>query len=134
MGEIWWSMGFMRYPLAFTCVVIFALTSYSGVRLFRPSAWADLRSKVFVDAILFWGGFATIIGMLGTLIGVVITAQSIEVAGGVSTTLAWGGIKVALLTSAFGVLILAGSSLVWFALQLRWRLLDASAAREELAA
>ncbi len=134
MFELWQSMGFMGYPLAFTCVVIFALTSYSTVRLFRPSAWADVRSKVFVDAILFWGGFASIVGMLGTLIGIVIAAQAIEAAGGISTTLAWGGIKVALLTSAFGVLILAGSSLVWFALQLRWRLLEASAAQEELAA
>ena len=134
MYELWVSMGFMGYPLAFTCFVIFALTSYSSVRLFRPSAWADLKSKVFIDAILFGGGFAAIIGVLGTLIGVVVAAQSIEVAGGVSTTLAWGGIKLALLTSAFGVLILAGSSLVWFALQLRWRLLEASAAPEELAA
>ena len=89
---------------------------------------------MFIDAILFGGGFAAIIGVLGTLIGVVVAAQSIEVAGGVSTTLAWGGIKLALLTSVFGVLILAGSSLVWFALQLRWRLLEASAAPEELAA
>ena len=134
MYELWESGGFIMNPLAMTCVVIFALTSYSTVRVFRPSAWADLKSKVFIDSILYGGGFAAVIGVLGTLIGLVISAQSIELAGGVSTTLAWGGIKVALLTSAFGVLILAGSSLIWFALQLRWRLLEASAASEELTA
>ena len=134
MHELFMSGGYMMYPLTFTCFVIFALTSYSTVRLFRPSAWADLKSKVFIDAILCGGGFAAIIGMLGTLIGVIVAANAIEVAGYVSTTLVWAGIKVALLTSAFGVLILAGSSLVWFALQLRWRLLEASATREDLAA
>jgi len=134
MAELFHQMGFMAYPLAFSCVAILALTSYSTVRLFRPSAWADLRSKVFVDAILCWGGFAAILGMLGTLVGVVVSAQSIELAGGVSTVLAWGGIKVAVLTSVFGVLILAGSSMAWFGLQFRWRLLEASAVQEELAA
>ena len=134
MQELFESGGYIMYPLVMTCFVIFVLTSYSTVRLFRPSAWADARSKVFVDAILFWGGFASVIGMLGTLIGVMIAAQYIEAAGSVSTAMVWGGIKVALLTSAFGILILAGSSLVWFALQLRWRLLHASASQDELAA
>ena len=78
--------------------MIFALTSYSTVQLFRPSAWAGLKTKAFVDAILFWGGFATITGCLGTLVG---------------------GVKVALLSSVFGILVLAASSLVWFALQIK---------------
>ncbi len=134
MQELFESGGYMMYPLTMTCFVIFVLTSYSTVRLFRPSAWADAKSKVFVDAILFWGGFASVIGMLGTLIGVMIAAQYVEAAGSVSTAIAWGAIKVALLTSAFGILILAGSSRAWFALQLRWRLLDASASQDELAA
>ena len=99
--------------------MIFALTSYSTVQLFRPSAWAGLKTKAFVDAILFWGGFATITGCLGTLVGIVIAAQSIEAAGTVSTTLVWGGVKVALLSSVFGILVLAASSLVWFALQIK---------------
>ena len=37
----------------------------------------------------------------------------------------WGGIKVAMLASLFGVLILAFAALLWFVLQLRWRLLVA---------
>ncbi len=134
MHELFMSGGYMMYPLTFTCVVIFALASYSTVQLFRPSAWADLKSKVFVDAILFGGGFAAIIGVLGTLVGIVVTAQAIEAAGYISTTLVAAGLRVALLTSAFGVLILAGSAVVWFALQLRWRLLEAADAPDELTA
>ena len=43
-----------------------------------------------------------IVGVLGTLIGVIVAAQSIERAGETSTALVWGGIKVAMSTSAMG--------------------------------
>ena len=76
----------------------------------------------------FWGGFSMIAGILGTLIGFIIAAQSIEAAGEVQTTLVWGGIKIAMLSSAFGTLMMAGAALVWFVLQLRWRLLEANEA------
>jgi len=113
----------MRWPLAFSFCWVVALALWSAVKLFRPNAYADLRTKAWLDAILFWGGFAVICGVLGTLVGIIIAAQAIEAAGEVSTTLVWGGIKVALLTSVFGILILAFAALLWFVLQLRWRLL-----------
>jgi MotA/TolQ/ExbB proton channel family len=129
MSQIWNQVGFIRWPLAFSTLAIFALTAWSAVKLFGPGAWADLRTKAFVDATLFWGGFAAISGMLGTLVGIVIASQAIEAAGAVSTTLVWGGIKVAMLSSMFGMLILGMSALAWFGLQLRWRLLEADAAQ-----
>ena len=130
IDTIWTAMGFARWPLTFSLVVVLCLALFSGYRLFRPQATPDLRTKAFVDAILFWGGFAVIWGVLGTLIGITIAAQAIEAAGAVSTTLVWGGIKVALLTSLFGMLILVIAALIWFGLQLRWRLLEADAVEQ----
>jgi hypothetical protein len=124
-SDIWYSMGFMRWPLAFSLGAVLLLTLWSAARLLRPGATPDRKTKAWIDAILFWGGFAVICGVLGTLVGIIIAAQSIEAAGEVSTTLVWGGIKVALLTSMFGVLILGFAALLWFALQLMWRLLEA---------
>ncbi len=115
----------MRWPLMFSFMAVIGLALFSAVRLFRPGATPDLRSKAWLDAILFWGGFASISGVLGTLIGVTIATQSVEADGEVNVTLMWGGIKVAMLASLFGVLILAFASLLWFVLQLRWRLLVA---------
>ncbi len=83
------------------------------------------HAKAWIDAILFWGGFAAVSGVLGTLVGIIITFQFIELAGEVRATLVAGGIKVALLSSALGTLILAVASLLWFGLQLRWRTLVA---------
>ncbi len=46
-----------------------------------------------------------LLGFLGTVIGMIIAFQSIEMAGEVEATLVAGGIKVALLTTAFGLAI-----------------------------
>ena len=122
-GEIWYMTGFMRYPLAFSLCAVIALALWSAFKLFRRGASQDLHTKAWLDAILFWGGFAVICGVLGTLVGIILAAQAIEAVGEISTPMVWGGIKVALLTSVFGVLILGFASLLWFVLQLRWRLL-----------
>ncbi len=125
LGAIWNDIGFIRWPLMFSFLVVVGLALFSAVRLFRPGATPDLHSKAWLDAILFWGGFASIAGLLATLVGFTIATQSVEAAGEVNITLMWGGIKVSMLGSLFGVLILAFASLLWFVLQLRWRLLVA---------
>jgi biopolymer transport protein ExbB len=48
---------------------------------------------------------APLLGFLGTVIGMILAFQSIEAAGEVEATLVAGGIKVALLTTAFGLMI-----------------------------
>lgn len=123
MISLWEAMGFIRYPLSVSTLIIVALTVYSAVRLFEGGARPDPMTKTWLDAILFWGAFSLVTGILGTLVGIVVAAHFIEGAAAVSTALVWGGIKVALYSSVFGVLVLAASSLAWFGLQLRWRYL-----------
>jgi biopolymer transport protein ExbB len=48
---------------------------------------------------------APLLGFLGTVLGMIIAFQSIELAGEVEATLVAGGIKVALLTTAIGLII-----------------------------
>ena len=123
MISTWQAMGVIRFPLGLSVLVIGGLAAYATVRLFRAGARPDLMTRTWLDAILFWGGFSLVTGVLGTLVGIVFAAQAIETAGAVSSGLVWGGIKVALYSSVFGTLVLAGASLIWFALQLRWRYL-----------
>ena len=128
----WNDVGFIRWPLAFSFMAVIGLGLMSAATLFGRSATAGLVAKTWVDAILFWGGFAAISGMLGSVIGVIIAFQSIEFAGEVEATLVAGGIKVALLSSGLGVLILGFAALLWFALQFRWRILQANEFEETL--
>ena len=132
MIELWELMGFIRYPLTVSSVVIVALVLYSTVRLFEGDARALPMTRTWMDSILFWGGFSLVTGILGTLVGIMIAAQSIEQAGMVSPTLVWGGIKVALYSSVFGLLVLALASLAWFVLHLRWNLLSSRDAAERM--
>ena len=126
MSSLWNQLGWIRWPLLLSLLSVTGLGAWTGVRLFFLERAPDLRTKAWVDAILFWGGFGMISGVLGTLIGIIIAAQFIEAAAGqIAPALVWGGIKVALVSSATGVLILAWAALIWFALQLRWRLLEA---------
>ncbi|MDE0476211.1 MAG: MotA/TolQ/ExbB proton channel family protein [Gammaproteobacteria bacterium] len=122
--EAFEALGVIRWPLTFSLLVVVALALWS-LALVRRSAMPGRHAKAWIDAILFWGGFAAISGVLGSLIGIIITFQFIELAGEVRATLVAGGIKVALLSSALGTLILAVASLLWFGLQLRWRFLVA---------
>ena len=122
---VWEGMGVIRYPLSFSVLVMVALALLAALRLLDGEARTDLRTKAWIDAVLFWGGFALVTGVLGTIVGVIVAAQAIEAAGAVNSTLVWGGIKVALLSTAVGILAFAAGALVWFALQLRWRLLVA---------
>ncbi len=124
-ANIWDEFGFIRWPLTFSLFAVVGLGLMSAATLFGRNAIAGLVAKMWVDAILFWGGFAAISGMLGSIIGTIIAFQSIEAAGEVSATLIAGGIKVALLSSSFGVLILGFAALLWFVLQFRWRMLQA---------
>jgi len=125
MGALFSDLGFIRWPMTFSLLAVIALSAWSGWRLLFAGAPADMRQKAWIDAILFWGGFAVVSGFLGTLVRVIVAAQRIEASGAIETVLLWGGIKVALLISALGVMILALAALSWFVLQLRWQLLAA---------
>jgi len=125
IAQTWMDMGFIRLPLTLSLVVVVVLAVWSTSQLVRGDASADPSTKAWIDAVLFWGVFAGVTGVLGTLVGIIVGAQAIEAAGEVSSALAWGGVKVALLSSVFGGLILGLAALLWFALQLSWRLLAA---------
>lgn len=120
--NIWEAMGFIRWPMSVSTLLVVVIGIWSAIQLSTTSGASSMRTKVWIDSVLFWGGFTTIAGVLGTLVGIVIAAQSIEAAGTISTPLVWGGIKVALLSAVFGILVLACSSLLWFGLNTRWRL------------
>lgn len=127
MADFWHSLGPIRWPLLFSFLMIVGLAFWSARRLSDANASTSVsaRTKAWIDAILFWGGFALIAGVLGTLLGTIATANAVELAGELRTSVIWSAISLALMSSAVGALILALAALAWFALNLRWRLLAA---------
>lgn len=112
--------------------IMWALLAVAGVmgavavnavrRLYGREAGTDAASAAAgVDAVLFWAVFAVITGVLGTTVGLGIAARAIERAGGVSPTLAWGAIRVALIPAISGLCILGLGLLLWLPLRARVR-------------
>lgn len=115
-------VGFIRWPLLFSLLAVVALAAWATLHL-ATGPRGRPETKAWIDSVLFWGGFAFLSGVLGTLVGIIQAAQAIELAGGeVPAALAWGGVKIALASTVIGGLILAFAGLAWFVLQLGWRL------------
>jgi hypothetical protein len=128
MGSNWEAIGFLRWPMTFCFLVVVLLGLWSALKLFRPGASSELGTKAWLDGILVWGFLAFLSGILGGVIGVILAFQSIEAAGAVRGTAIAPGAKMTLLSLGFGTVILGFAVLLWYVLQLRWRLLQAASA------
>jgi biopolymer transport protein ExbB/TolQ len=120
--------GIMMYPITLSALVALGLTVWSARRLWGAAPRVDARVESGVDGVLFWGGFALLLGLLGTVVGIAMAAQAVEMVGEVHPTLVWGGIRLALLTTIWGVVILAASAASWYVLRVRCRSLVARTA------
>lgn len=112
--------GFFMWPLVVIGVVVAALAVSVAVRIGRVEG-PDPVLETGIDATLFWGGWALLLGLLGTFGGIYQAAGAIEQAGAVSAQLVWGGIKVALITTLFGLTIFIVASAAWFGLRTWYR-------------
>lgn len=119
--------GFIMYPILGCGVLVLGISVWTATRLWGRDVDLGPRTRAAVDSVLFWGGFSVVLGVLGTLVGIMVAARAIEAVGEVHASLVWGGVRVALITTVTGVLILSAASLLWFALRLRYRKLAAPA-------
>jgi biopolymer transport protein ExbB len=74
-----------------------ALTSYGGVQMARLES-----NMVWISLFI---GLAPSLGFLGTVVGMVQAFDDIEKAGDISPTVVAGGMKVALITTIFGLIV-----------------------------
>ena len=128
MGASWTAMGFFRWPMLFCFLIVLLFGLLSALTLYRSGAAPDLRTKALLDGILPWGALAFLCGILGAVIGIILALQSVEAAGAFRATAIAPGIKMTLLSLAVGTFVCGFAVLLWYILQLRWRLLEAARA------
>ena len=109
--------GFMMYPISFCAIMVLILAGRTALRMKVEEPELGALARGAIDGVLFWGAYALVLGVLGTVVGIAIAAQGVEVVGRVETTLVWAGIKVSLITTMYGLLVLLGGGLLWFALR-----------------
>lgn len=122
--------GYIMYPLTFCALVVLFLSARAAWRIWGGGSGTPGAVRAQVDGILFWGSYAVVVGFLGTVVGIAVSAQAVEAIGEVHTQLVWAGIKVALIPTIWGLLYFLGAALIWFGLRyaLRKRMLSSAAA------
>jgi hypothetical protein len=114
------SCGPYLWPILLTVGVIGLLTVVSGVRLLLWRRTSADRARAGVNAILFWGAVAALLGFLGQWSGIYKGLRAIRELGLSSPRAVWVGIaetsQVAIL--GLGILLLAG--LIWLGLHSCW--------------
>lgn len=112
MGTFFAEMGVMRWPLLVAMVFMFLQIGRAG--------WQILGGKegdaMTLHAVLVWGVLCALLGVLGTVVGMSIAAGAVELAATASPSLIWGGMRVALTTTVFGLLLLTLAVLAWLGL------------------
>lgn len=77
---------------------------------------SDKRAKLsYIRAI---GTLAIIVGVFGQLLGLISAFDTIELAGGVSTPMLMGGLKVSMISTLYGFLIFIIANIIWLVLSL----------------
>jgi hypothetical protein len=70
-----------------------------------------------VNGILFWGGFAAVLGLLGQTVGIYIALTAIRAATEIAPWIVVEGFMVSFTPTLIGLLILAFALLAWYALK-----------------
>jgi hypothetical protein len=106
--------GFAMYYFVLAGAALAAVSALRSATALRSGR----AGRNVADGVIFWGGFALVGGVLGTLVGLSQVARVVESAGAVSTSLLWGGIRVTLTTTIAGCVVFVLATSAWVVL--RW--------------
>lgn len=119
--------GFPMWFVLIAGLVGLALAFDAGRKLLGETTTASgLLAEI--NGVLFWGGFASVLGLIGTLVGVALMARALAQAGAATASVIWGGLRVALIPTVFGLLVLSVCLLAWYGLRAAHRRADTAAA------
>ena len=110
-------MGFYAWPLGLIAVAVVALAVRAALRLREAAPRDRAPLEHVVNAVLFWGCVAGVVGILGQFHGIYQAAKAISRAGAISPQMIWGGIAVSFTSTLAGLAILLAAALAWAALR-----------------
>ncbi len=110
-------MGFYFWPLALIGLAVIGLAVRSMLRLRAAGAEEAAPVEHGVNAVLFWGCVAAVVGVLGQFHGIYQAAKAISRAGAISPQIIWGGLAVSFSSTLAGLAILLVAALAWGSLR-----------------
>jgi len=126
---ITWFMhgGVIMGPLLFLLLIIIGLSIWKAIELFFfGRELSRYRLELCLNAIIFWGGIAAILGYFGHFWGMIRAFDNIALHNEFSPTVMAKGYSVSLIATTFGLIILIFSAIIWFFLRWRYKQLTAA--------
>jgi hypothetical protein len=111
--------GPLMLPLVLIVLVLFGIVLRTSWHLFVRGGTDAAVIQNGLDGLLFWGGFAVVIGGLGSVVGYHKAMTAIAARGIVNPGAVWIGTAEGMVSSITGLLVLAGAGA--FGYVLRWR-------------
>jgi biopolymer transport protein ExbB/TolQ len=115
MSAFFAQMGIWAYPMLLVALLLV-------VQIIRVMAGLQARARgrgsPSGGTILVWGALAGVLGFLGTAVGISLAAGVIETAPSLSPGVIAGGVKVALSTTVFGLVLFASALVAWLVVRL----------------
>jgi len=109
--------GPFMWILLLISVAVVLLSIRDALALSSTAGLKRVVSRNGSGAILFWGCIAAVLGILSSLIGLYLSLSAVRAAGIMNPSLMAEGIAVALISTIFGLLILAYAAFAWFVLR-----------------
>jgi hypothetical protein len=110
--------GILMFPLVLIVLVLFGIVLRTLWHLFVRGGSDSVVIQSCLDGLLFWGGFAVVIGVLGSAVGYHKAMAAVVARGLVNPRAVWIGSAEGMVSSITGLLVLAGAGECWYLL--RW--------------
>ena len=114
MPSFFAQMGVWAYPMILTGILM--LVQIGRVAMGSAKSHAQGKGPAGT-VILVWGALNAVLGVLGSAVGISLAAGAIENATSISPPLLMGGLKVALSTTVFGMLLFALALVSWLVIR-----------------
>lgn len=118
MTQLFMEGGFVMLPILLIVVVLFGLTVRTLWELVVRGGTNAALVQNGLDGLLFWGGFAVILGLLGSVVGYNKSMSAVVARGVANPKFIWLGTAEGMVSTIAGLLVLAVAGLAWFGL--RW--------------
>jgi len=119
--EVFAQGGILMLPMVLVSLVLLGIVVRALWHLFVRGGSNSTAIQSCLDSLLFWGGFAVVIGVLGSAIGYHKAMTAVVQRGHVNPRALWIGTAEGMVSSIAGLLILAGAGALWYVL--RWQYL-----------
>ena len=107
-------LGVWAYPMLLTALLLLVQIGRAAAGIGKGAG----KGNAFgTESILALGALNGVMGVLGTAIGIFLAAGTIETAASISPPIVWGGMKVALSTTIFGLLLLVLALVAWLVIR-----------------